>query len=167
MRVITGSAKGRKLITVEGTELVRPTTDRVKEAIFSAIQFEIEGRKVLDLFAGSGQLGIEAMSRGAKECWFVDNAARSISAVRQNVGHTVRRVFEVHKREVRHSAFRPAVFAQANPESPPAPCRKDERRGRYTLRTRARLPVALSGRRMENRPSVKPRYNGSNHLQKN
>ena len=88
MRVITGSAKGRKLITVEGTELVRPTTDRVKEAIFSAIQFEIEGRKVLDLFAGSGQLGIEAMSRGAKECWFVDNAARSISAVRQNVGHT-------------------------------------------------------------------------------
>ena len=53
MRVITGSARGRKLITVEGTELVRPTTDRVKEAIFSAIQFDIEGAVVLDLFAGS------------------------------------------------------------------------------------------------------------------
>ena len=56
MRVITGTARGRKLVTVEGTEVVRPTTDGVKEAIFSAIQFEIEGRTVLDLFAGSGQL---------------------------------------------------------------------------------------------------------------
>ena len=63
MRVITGTARGRKLVTVEGTEVVRPTTDGVKEAIFSAIQFEIEGRTVLDLFAGSGQLGIEALSR--------------------------------------------------------------------------------------------------------
>ena len=62
MRVITGTARGRKLVTVEGTEVVRPTTDGVKEAIFSAIQFEIEGRTVLDLFAGSGQLGIEALS---------------------------------------------------------------------------------------------------------
>ena len=51
MRVITGTARGRKLVTVEGTEVVRPTTDGVKEAIFSAIQFEIEGRTVLDLFA--------------------------------------------------------------------------------------------------------------------
>ena len=58
MRVITGTARGRKLVTVEGTEVVRPTTDGVKEAIFSAIQFEIEGRTVLDLFAGSGQLGM-------------------------------------------------------------------------------------------------------------
>lgn len=87
MRVITGSAKGRRLITVEGTELVRPTTDRVKEAIFSAIQFEIQDAVVLDLFAGSGQLGIEALSRGAAECCFVDNAAPSIRAVRRNIEH--------------------------------------------------------------------------------
>ena len=66
MQVITGSARGRKLITVEGTELVRPTSQKVKEAIFSAIQFDIEDAEVLDLFAGSGQLGIEALSRGAK-----------------------------------------------------------------------------------------------------
>lgn len=88
MRVITGSARGRKLVTVEGTELVRPTTDRVKEAIFSAIQFEIEGATVLDLFAGSGQLGIEALSRGADKCYFADNAAASIKAVRDNVEST-------------------------------------------------------------------------------
>lgn len=87
MRVITGSAKGRRLITAEGDELVRPTTDRVKEAIFSAIQFEIEGAVVLDLFAGSGQLGVEALSRGAAECHFVDNAAPSLKAVRANIDH--------------------------------------------------------------------------------
>ncbi len=85
MRVITGSARGRRLVTVEGTDVVRPTTDRVKEAIFSAIQFEIQDAVVLDLFAGSGQLGIEALSRGAAECFFVDSAAVSIKAVRQNV----------------------------------------------------------------------------------
>lgn len=88
MRVITGTARGRKLVTVEGTDVVRPTADSVKEAIFSAIQFEIEGRTVLDLFAGSGQLGIEALSRGAAECYFVDSAAVSIKAVRQNVEST-------------------------------------------------------------------------------
>ncbi len=88
MRVITGSARGSKLITVEGTEVVRPTTDGVKEAIFSAIQFEIEGRTVLDLFAGSGQLGIEALSRGAKEAYFVDSAIASIKVVKQNLAHT-------------------------------------------------------------------------------
>ncbi|MCH5204305.1 MAG: 16S rRNA (guanine(966)-N(2))-methyltransferase RsmD [Oscillospiraceae bacterium] len=85
MRVITGKAKGRKLITVEGTEIVRPTLDSVKEAMFSAIQFEIEGANVLDLFAGSGQLGIEALSRGAKRAFFVDSAAESIKVVKQNV----------------------------------------------------------------------------------
>lgn len=87
MRVITGTAKGRKLITVEGTDIVRPTTDRVKEAIFSAIQFDIPGAVVLDLFAGSGQLGIEALSRGAAECHFVDNAQPSVKAVRANTEH--------------------------------------------------------------------------------
>lgn len=88
MRVITGKAKGRKLITVEGTDVVRPTTDKIKEAIFSAIQFEIEGSNALDLFAGSGQLGIEAISRGADKCVFVDSAAVSVNTIKQNLQST-------------------------------------------------------------------------------
>lgn len=84
MRVITGSARGRKLLTLEGND-VRPTTDKVKEAIFSIIQFDIDGSEVLDLFAGSGQLGIEALSRGAKRCTFVDSSQKSIKVVSENV----------------------------------------------------------------------------------
>lgn len=64
MRIITGAAKGTKLLTPEG-EHTRPTSERAKEALFSMIQFDIDGRRVLDLFAGSGQLGLEALSRGA------------------------------------------------------------------------------------------------------
>ncbi len=84
MRVITGEARGRKLVTLEGED-VRPTTDRVKEGMFNIIQFELEGANVIDLFAGSGQLGIEALSRGAKHCTFVDSANRSIEVVKQNL----------------------------------------------------------------------------------
>lgn len=84
MRVITGSARGRVLYALEGDD-VRPTTDRIKEALFSIIQFEIEGRKVLDLFAGSGQLGIEALSRGAKSAVFVDSSKKSIEVVQKNL----------------------------------------------------------------------------------
>ena len=69
MRVITGSARGRKLRTLDG-ESVRPTTDKVKEAMLSIIQFDIEGSRVLDMFCGCGQLGIEALSRGAKSAVF-------------------------------------------------------------------------------------------------
>lgn len=87
MRVITGSAKGRKLETLEGLD-VRPTADRVKEAEFSMIQFEIEGRVVLDLFAGSGQLGIEALSRGAKSAVFVDSNPEAIKVIRSNLEKT-------------------------------------------------------------------------------
>lgn len=87
MRVITGSAKGRKLIALEGND-VRPTTDRVKEGMFSAIQFEIEGASVLDLFSGSGQLGIEALSRGAKSVVFVDNSKKSLDTVKANLETT-------------------------------------------------------------------------------
>ena len=84
MRVITGEARGRKLITLEGED-VRPTTDRVKEGMFNIIQFDLEGAAVLDLFAGSGQLGIEALSRGAKHCTFVDASTKSIDVVKQNL----------------------------------------------------------------------------------
>ena len=80
MRVITGTARGRVLRTLEGED-VRPTTDRVKEAVFSIIQFEIEGRQVLDLFAGSGQLGIEALSRGAAYAHFIDASKESINCL--------------------------------------------------------------------------------------
>ena len=71
MRVITGTARGMTLKAPKGMD-TRPTMDQVKEGIFSAIQFEVEGRRALDLFAGSGQLGIEALSRGAREAVFVD-----------------------------------------------------------------------------------------------
>lgn len=84
MRVIAGSAKGRKLKTLEGMD-VRPTTDKVKEAIFSAIQFDLPGATVLDLFAGSGQMGIEALSRGADIAVFVDNSARSLRMTQENL----------------------------------------------------------------------------------
>ncbi len=84
MRVITGEARGRRLITLDGDD-VRPTTDKVKEGIFNAIQFEIPEANFLDLFAGSGQIGIEAISRGAKHCCFVDASKRSLDVVRENL----------------------------------------------------------------------------------
>lgn len=87
MRVITGSARGMTLRTLEGDN-VRPTTDKVKEAIFSAIQFEIEGRRILDLFAGSGQLGIEALSRGAKNAVFVDADKNAVKVIKENLAKT-------------------------------------------------------------------------------
>lgn len=87
MRVITGSARGRRLETLFGEEVTRPTTESVKEALFSMIQFEIEGKKVLDLFAGSGQLGIEALSRGARHCTFLENNRDAVRVVENNVSH--------------------------------------------------------------------------------
>ena len=87
MRVITGSARGRRLITLEGDD-VRPTTDIVKEALFSIIQFEIEGRNVLDLFGGCGQLAIEALSRGARSATIVDLSKKSVEIIKKNVNST-------------------------------------------------------------------------------
>lgn len=87
MRVITGTAKGRRLKTLPGLD-VRPTIEGVKEAIFSIVQFEIEDVVVLDLFSGSGQLGIEALSRGAKKAVFVDSSAESIKIIKDNLRHT-------------------------------------------------------------------------------
>ena len=87
MRVITGIARGRRLKEPNGME-TRPTTDRVKEGIFSSIQFEVEGRKVLDLFGGTGQMGIEALSRGAAHCTFVDLQKQAVAIIRENVNST-------------------------------------------------------------------------------
>lgn len=88
MRVITGSARGKALKTLNGEEITRPTGDRVKQALFNALQFDIEGRTVLDLFAGSGQLGIEALSRGAAECVFVEKDLNAAEVVKDNLKAT-------------------------------------------------------------------------------
>ncbi len=84
MRVITGTARGRRLKTPE-TYDIRPTTDNVKEAVFNIIQFDVEGRRVLDLFAGTGQLGIEALSRGAAAAVFVDKDREAVRIVKENL----------------------------------------------------------------------------------
>ncbi len=83
MRIITGRARGAAIETLEG-ENTRPTAERAKEALFSMIQFELEGRNVLDLFAGSGQLGLEALSRGAVSCTFIDSAREAVDIVIKN-----------------------------------------------------------------------------------
>lgn len=87
MRVITGKARGCKLKSVLGYD-VRPTTDKIKESVFSVIQFRLEGRDFLDLFSGSGQMGIEALSRGAKSATFVENSRNSIAVIKENLAHT-------------------------------------------------------------------------------
>ena len=87
MRIITGTAKGVRLETLEGDN-TRPTTEKIKEAIFSAIQFDIEGCRVLDLFAGSGQLGLEALSRGADSCMFIDSERDAMEIVKKNAAKT-------------------------------------------------------------------------------
>jgi len=84
MRIITGLARGKKLAAPSGLK-TRPTTDRVKESIFNIVQFDIEGRAVLDLFCGSGQLGLEAVSRGARTCVLVDNDRAAMAAVERNI----------------------------------------------------------------------------------
>ncbi|MDR2532145.1 MAG: 16S rRNA (guanine(966)-N(2))-methyltransferase RsmD [Oscillospiraceae bacterium] len=84
MRIITGTARGRKLKAPKNLN-IRPTSDSVKEAIFSAVQFDIEGAVIADLFAGTGQIGIEALSRGAKRVYFADNSPESTAIIRENL----------------------------------------------------------------------------------
>lgn len=83
MRIITGKARGVRLDTLEGLS-TRPTAEKVKEAVFSTIQFEIEGRRVLDLFSGSGQMALEALSRGAKSAVMVDSSKEAAEIIRKN-----------------------------------------------------------------------------------
>ncbi|MDD5952516.1 MAG: 16S rRNA (guanine(966)-N(2))-methyltransferase RsmD [Oscillospiraceae bacterium] len=87
MRIITGKARGKRLQTLEGRD-VRPTTERIKESLFNILQFDIEGRRFLDLFAGSGQVGLEAVSRGAKNAVLVDSSRDSIQVIQRNVQNT-------------------------------------------------------------------------------
>lgn len=87
MRIITGTRRGKKLKTSEGNA-VRPTPDHIKESLFNILQFDIEGRAFLDLFAGSGQIGLEALSRGADHAVFVDSAKASCAVVQDNIRTT-------------------------------------------------------------------------------
>ena len=87
MRIITGTARGTKLATLEG-ENTRPTAERVKEAVFSMLQFELEGRTVLDLFAGSGQLGLGALSRGAEKATLIDDSREANAIILENAKKT-------------------------------------------------------------------------------
>jgi len=84
MRVISGTARGTVLKTPEGLQ-TRPTADRVKEALFSILQFDLPGKRILDLFGGTGQLGIEAISRGAKSAVFVDAGEQACRLIRENL----------------------------------------------------------------------------------
>lgn len=84
MRVISGSARGKVLESVPGMD-TRPTTDRVKESVYNILQFRVMGASILDLFAGTGQMGIEALSRGASHAVFVDQAPQAISVIRKNI----------------------------------------------------------------------------------
>ena len=83
MRIITGTRKGRKLLTLDG-DATRPTSERAKEAVFSMIQFSLEGRRVLDLYAGSGQMCLEALSRGAVSAVAVDSSSAACGVIRKN-----------------------------------------------------------------------------------
>jgi len=87
LRVISGSARSKKLHCVESKD-IRPTLDRVKESVFNMISFDIPSACVLDLFSGSGALGIEALSRGAAFCTFVDSAADSLDVTKKNISDT-------------------------------------------------------------------------------
>lgn len=87
MRIISGMARGKKLKELAGDD-TRPTTDRVKEGLFNIVQFDIEGRRILDLFAGTGQLGLECLSRGAREVVFVDMRREAVAQVRENLALT-------------------------------------------------------------------------------
>lgn len=84
MRIISGLARGKKLSEPSGSS-IRPTSDMVKEAVFNIIQFDIEGKSVLDLFGGTGQLGIEALSRGAKSAVIVDESTEAINLIKKNL----------------------------------------------------------------------------------
>ena len=88
MRVIAGSARSIPLVTPEGEELTRPTQDRIKETLFNIIQGYLPGAVFLDLCAGSGGIGIEALSRGAKRCYFAENAREAIACIEKNVHKT-------------------------------------------------------------------------------
>ena len=107
MRVIAGEARGRSLEALPGTDVTRPTLSQVKEAMFSIVQFDLPGARVLDLYAGSGQLGIEALSRGAARCVFLDENREAVNIIMRNCKACG--VFDRLPRAVRHRTAGPAL----------------------------------------------------------
>ena len=85
MRIISGTARGAKLFTLDGNDITRPTLDRIKEPLFSMLMNYLQDANVLDLFSGSGALGLEAISRGAKKAFLCDNSWKAISVIKENV----------------------------------------------------------------------------------
>jgi len=85
MRIISGKHRGRKLLTLDGNDITRPTSDRVKEALFNILGNKIVDANILDMFAGSGALGLESLSRGAKQCVFIDSSEQAISVIKKNI----------------------------------------------------------------------------------
>ena len=139
MRVITGTARGKRLATLTG-DAVRPTPERIKEAVFSVVQFDIEGRRMLDLFTGSGQMAIEALSRGAAQAVMVDISRDSLRVAEENLHSTGLRkgashpcggggLYRFFTGTVRHSIFGSSIpqgdFAEGS-----APCRRAYESGR-------------------------------------
>jgi 16S rRNA (guanine(966)-N(2))-methyltransferase RsmD len=111
MRVITGEYRGRKLIVPKG-DSVRPTADRVKEALFSMLSDSVRGAKVIDVFAGSGSLGIEALSRGAAECLFFENSAEAAAALSANLDALdIGRAARIERADFRAAMTRHAGYA--------------------------------------------------------
>lgn len=88
MRIIAGTARRKALETLPGDDITRPTAERVKEGLFSAIQFELEGRRVLDLFCGCGQLSLEALSRGAESAVMIDDNVQAVEIIKKNARNT-------------------------------------------------------------------------------
>ncbi len=111
MRVIAGKVKGRRLKMVPGSG-TRPISDRVKENLFNLVQWEVAGSRFLDLFAGSGAVGIEALSRGAAESVFMDTSRAAIGTIRANLAHCK---LGDHARVLRNDAF---VFLANDPQDP-------------------------------------------------
>jgi 16S rRNA (guanine(966)-N(2))-methyltransferase RsmD len=112
LRVVSGIARNRKLITLPGDEIIRPTAEVVKEAMFSAIQFDIEGAAVIDMFAGCGQLGIEALSRGADYVVFTDNNPQSVRVIHTNLDS-----LEQYRFNYKISNSPCQMFLKANPDA--------------------------------------------------
>jgi 16S rRNA (guanine(966)-N(2))-methyltransferase RsmD len=88
MRIIAGKANRKALVTLPGEDITRPTIERVKEGMFSAIQFELQGRRVLDLFSGCGQIALEALSRGADSAVMIDSSVEAVEILKQNAKST-------------------------------------------------------------------------------
>jgi 16S rRNA (guanine(966)-N(2))-methyltransferase RsmD len=112
MRIVAGTSRGRRLKVPDG-RLVRPTADRVREALFSSLGQRVVNTRVLDLFAGSGALGLEAISRGARECVFVDAARQSIEILRENIVATG---FEDQSRVIRGDGIKTLSLLARNTE---------------------------------------------------